>query len=426
MTKNKQFVPLSINEQKQSKWKKIFKIGCLSYLGVVALLIIIGICADPVPEQEKNPQTTVKTEVKTETKTVAKPVIKEVPEPNKRAVDCIGKTPLEYAQKFRIAKWFFEKEDLIGLKHNNTYYKIRNPQYDNLTFGVGANQSDFIIERVGYALGYIEKHEQAEFVSYKLTKYEATTKATKRTNNFWVDKSIPTWSSAPIDYYQTGFDRGHLAPAADMAFSVKTMNESFSMANMSPQHPSFNRGIWMHLEAQVRQFAIDEEEIYVVTGPIFPKEGKPSIGKSSSVTVPEAYYKVVYDLTPPQKMIAFILPNEGSRKTIKDFTVSVDDVEKITGIDFFYKLEDNIENPLESSFNVDDWKWGYNTNYTYSTPKQTKEKNHKDAESLDYWVTYKTGTVHNKSCRWYKDSAGYPTNKPTGRVKNCKRCGGAN
>ena len=91
-----------------------------------------------------------------------------------------------------------------------------------------------------------------------MTKAEATTKATKRTDRFRSDPKIPTRSATTADYRRSGYDRGHLAPAADMAFSVQTMTDSFFMSNMSPQKPAFNRGIWKELEALVRYFAITE------------------------------------------------------------------------------------------------------------------------------------------------------------------------
>lgn len=105
------------------------------------------------------------------------------------------------------------------------------------------------------------------------------------------------------------------------------------MSNMSPQKPAFNRGIWKDLEALVRHFAIKEEKI-VVTGPILSKEKTLTIG-ANKVTVPTHYYKVILDLTPPRKMIGFILPNEGSDKPLAAFAVTVDEVEKATGLDFF-------------------------------------------------------------------------------------------
>lgn len=109
------------------------------------------------------------------------------------------------------------------------------------------------------------------------------------------------------------------------------------------------------LEAKVRQFAIKEGEIYVVTGPILTKEKSITIG-ANKVTVPDRYYKVVYDLTPPQKMIGFIFPNAGSDKDIFDFAVTVDAVEEATGLDFFSELPQEKQKELESRINAEDWR----------------------------------------------------------------------
>lgn len=190
---------------------------------------------------------------------------------------------------------------------------------------------------------------------YRLTKEQALTKAAKRGDDFKEDPEVPTGSATAADYRRSGYDRGHLAPAADMAFSVQTMADSFFYSNMSPQKPAFNRGIWKELEALVRYFAITEGKIVVVTGPILPSEPQITIGPNK-VTVPTHYYKVVYDLTPPQKMIAFILPNEGSKRSLQDFAVSVDAVEKATGLDFFSNVSKGQQEQLESSFSVKAWR----------------------------------------------------------------------
>jgi len=229
-----------------------------------------------------------------------------------------------------------------------------SPQYDNLALGI-PGKCDTLIDRPGYALGYIEYHEQAAFVIYKLTAREALTKEALRTNRFRSAPEIPTGSATTADYRRSGYDRGHLAPAADMAFSVQTMANSFFMSNMSPQKPAFNRGIWKRLEEQVRQIAIREKAIYVVTGSILPKKKTVTIG-ANQVTVPTHYYKVIFDLTPPRKMIGFILPNEGSDRPLEDFAVTVDVVEKATGLDFFSALPKAVQERLECTISVSAWE----------------------------------------------------------------------
>jgi endonuclease G len=135
------------------------------------------------------------------------------------------------------------------------------------------------------------------------------------------------------------------------------MAESFYYSNMSPQEPGFNRGIWSKLEQLVRTWAVDNEAVYVVTGPIL-EEGLKRIGPDS-VAVPKYYYKVILDNRQPSiKGIGFILPNCGSSEPLGNFAVSIDSVEAVTGIDFFYKLPDSCENKVEKSFSMDEWFFG--------------------------------------------------------------------
>ena len=150
----------------------------------------------------------------------------------------------------------------------------------------------------GYALCYRESYEQAEWVAYTLTP-EKLIKNTKRTGEFREDPEISTGSALPEDYRFSGYDRGHLAPAADFAYSLETMTDSFFMSNMSPQTPAFNRGGWAKLEAFVRTLAAKAETLYIVTGPVLEKKAGEygSIGENC-VSVPEFYYKALLLVVP--------------------------------------------------------------------------------------------------------------------------------
>jgi len=127
--------------------------------------------------------------------------------------------------------------------------------------------ADVIVNHFAYTLSYNEKHEQAKWVAYELTA-EETQKGVTRTNDFRSDNAVKTGSVTNADYQGSGYDRGHMAPAADMSWSVQSMEESFFYSNMSPQVPGFNRGIWKKLEERVRQWAVENKDIYVVTGPV--------------------------------------------------------------------------------------------------------------------------------------------------------------
>ena len=198
-----------------------------------------------------------------------------------------------------------------------------------------------------------KRHEQANWVAYELTKKETRGKF-KRTNKFIADSSISTGSATSQDYKKSGYDQGHLAPAADMAWSKTAMKESFYYSNMSPQLPSFNRDIWKKLEEHVRDWAVDDKAVYVVTGPVLT-EGLSTIGPNK-VSVPKYYYKVILDYTLPEiKGIGFIMPNAGSKKPLKTYAVTIDSVEKFTGIDFFYRLPDDQEGVIEESMDTGAW-----------------------------------------------------------------------
>lgn len=194
-----------------------------------------------------------------------------------------------------------------------------------------------------YELEYSEQHEQALWVYYTLTAANINGTA-KRKNNFKNDPLVPTKSASTKDYTGSGYDRGHLCPAASMTINQTAMDESFYMSNMSPQAPSFNRGRWKQLEGQVRDWVLKEKKLHVVTGPIF-ESNLGTLGAND--TVPGYYYKVIYDPTGEQKMIGFILPNRKIEGSIFEYVVTVDEVELRTGIDFFYALPDDVENRLE-------------------------------------------------------------------------------
>ena len=217
--------------------------------------------------------------------------------------------------------------------------------------------SNSIIRHTYYCLSYNEKYEQANWVYYTLTDKMVTGGGEERSNKFKVDRMVSTGSAKSSDYTKSGYDRGHLCPAADMGFSPTSMKESFLMSNISPQAPDFNRGIWKELETEVRKWAKKEHQIYVVTGPVF-KDNKGTIG-ADKVLVPGYFFKIIYEETNEPKILAFVFPNRKSDRPLTDFTVSVDEAEKLTGFDFFSQLPDELEAKLESRVELSGWFEGY-------------------------------------------------------------------
>lgn len=234
---------------------------------------------------------------------------------------------------------------------------------------------DQIVVHAAYKLGYAESHEQARWVGYELTLLEVQGDS-ERKDNFRVDPKVLTGSATPADYKGSGYDRGHLAPAADMKLSDLIMSESFYMSNMSPQDPGFNRGIWKKLEENVREWASSYGTVYVVTGPIF-QLNKGQIG-ANQVTVPGYYYKVILvHVEESTQAIGFILPNRSSAQSVLHYAVSVDEVEVKTQLDFFSGLPDDIEEMVESSTDFSTWNIS-GKGSAYTKPKfQCKGKTQK-------------------------------------------------
>jgi endonuclease G len=202
-------------------------------------------------------------------------------------------------------------------------------------------------------LSYNEKYEQANWVYYVLTDSMVIAGGQERSNKFKTDPLVSTGSAKSADYTKSGYDRGHLCPAADMDFSRVAMEESFLMSNVSPQAPEFNRGIWKDLESEVREWAKQKHRLYVVTGPVF-SENKGTIGQDR-VLVPGYFFKVLFDESSMPEIIAFVLPNQKSDRPLADFAVSVDELEKLTGFDFFSQLPDEVENKIESKVELAGW-----------------------------------------------------------------------
>ncbi|MGL4993364.1 MAG: DNA/RNA non-specific endonuclease [Bacteroidales bacterium] len=221
------------------------------------------------------------------------------------------------------------------------------------------DREETLLKHSEYNVSYNKDYKNANWVAYKLVGNRLKGPQHKRDDNFTPDPKLKYKHTTTSDFTRSGFDRGHLAPAADMAWSKKAMNESFYMTNISPQDPNFNRGVWKRLEEQTRKWAKSDSLLLIMTGPVLTS-GLPTMGKTD-IIIPEYFYKVVVDPVPPvRKAIAFVIPNKASKKSLRSFAVTVDSVERLTGLNFMEAMPDNLEDRLEGSFNLKDWDWSTN------------------------------------------------------------------
>lgn len=189
-------------------------------------------------------------------------------------------------------------------------------------------------------------------VVYELTASE-TEGSVPRFGSFETDSAVAGCAN-PWDYTLSGYDRGHMIPAGDLRWDSLAMRESFKMTNVCPQTRALNSGGWTKIEDKIREWAVRDSALIVVTGPVITR-GMKTIG-DSHVAVPTAFFKVVLaPFATPTRAIGFVMPNKAANGPLKKYAVSVDEVERRTGIDFFSALPDDIENGIESQRNLSVW-----------------------------------------------------------------------
>lgn len=267
---------------------------------------------------------------------------------------------------------FFTDKKFFCLIITTVLFSCKDIKSDtvNSTNSANENSSDFkslsfdylptsttgaIVIHENYTLSYNEDKEQAEWVAYELKKNTSGNQNYQRPF-FIEDNKVKTGSADWRNYKKSGYDKGHLCAADDMKFSKKAFDDTFLTSNISPQKHDFNEGIWQNLEQKVRYWSAKYDGIYVVTGGVLSGNLK-TIGKEK-VAVPEYFYKVLLDNSRGEfKMIGFLIPAVDSNRPLYEFVVPVDQIEKLTGIDFYPKLDDAIENRLEKTSDYKDWSF---------------------------------------------------------------------
>lgn len=205
----------------------------------------------------------------------------------------------------------------------------------------------------GFTVSFNKSNHTPNYVAWELLAEEVGG-AVSRTDNFWQDKEL---EGCPDEfaYRGSGYDRGHMCPAADQKWSIDAMNDSFVMANMCPQLNDLNAGAWEKLEEKERQWAQRDGAVWIVAGPIYTDNDTKRIG-NYNVRVPGAFFKAFLALNVDKpRAIAFVYPNWDCPGNMQDYAMSIDDLEKLVGYDFFSALPDDIENAVESVYSFTEW-----------------------------------------------------------------------
>lgn len=201
----------------------------------------------------------------------------------------------------------------------------------------------------GFNVSFNPVHHIPNWVAWELTPQEVRTSVTSRRDKFRPDPDVPG-CPIPADYRNSGFDRGHIAPAADMKWDTLAMHHASYLTNICPQSHELNQGAWMTLENLCRQRALIDSSLIIIAGPVLSMPPIDTIGEAH-VTVPRKFFKVILapHAKPKPVALAFLMDNAYIPGGLQATTVTVDSVEAITGHDFFSILPDSLENSLEST-----------------------------------------------------------------------------
>ena len=211
-----------------------------------------------------------------------------------------------------------------------------------------------ILKRVAYTASYNSDLRIPNWVAWQLTGGHTEGKNKRAGVKFHEDTDVPMPRAVDFDYVRSGYDRGHLCPSADNRWDVIAQEQSFLLTNVCPQDHNLNVGDWHELENLCKKWAKTCGSIYVVAGPVLFKGKHKTIGKNK-VTVPEAFFKVVLCMEGKPKAIGFVYRNESGNRPKSYYVNTIDDVERITGIDFFPALPDNVENEVEATSSLEAW-----------------------------------------------------------------------
>lgn len=230
---------------------------------------------------------------------------------------------------------------------------------EELKYALPALRSDIpeqILRKSAYISSFNNKTLTPNWVAWRLTADRTNGDVQRSGVKFAEDSEVDAqYRVTTYDYSRSGYDRGHMCPAGDNKWDETAMAECFLMTNICPQRHGLNSGDWNDMEIQCRRWAQKYGEIFIVCGPIYDGLSQKRIGQQHKVSVPTGFFKVVLCMEGTPKALGFIYQNESGNRSKNEYLRSVDEVETVTGYDFFHILDDKIENKIEATANLGDW-----------------------------------------------------------------------
>ena len=212
-----------------------------------------------------------------------------------------------------------------------------------------------ILKRKGYTTSYNSKTKNPNWVAWHLTKSHTYGSFQRKDEMFTVDEDAKGGRATDNDYYNSRYDRGHMCPAGDNKWDKQAMEQSFLFTNICPQNHGLNKYEWNDLEILCRDWAREYGAIDIVCGPIYNQKSEQKTIGRNKVWVPDAFFKVVLCRQGSPKAIGFIYRNEGVKQKMEDAVYTVDEIEQLTGMDFFPALDDKTEDRIEAKASLSEW-----------------------------------------------------------------------
>lgn len=241
----------------------------------------------------------------------------------------------------------------IAVETDKSHEIIENDDDRRDIMYVFSETPDFLLERKSYIVSYNQDTKLPNWVAWHLTA-DHTDGVVPRDNSYYEDEDVPLPRATNEDYRGSGWSHGHMCPAGDNKWDGVAMRESNLLTNICPQNGSLNSGVWNKIERDCRKWAEKLGDVYIVCGPVFLNQEHETIGENQ-VVVPEAFFKVVLCLQGTPKAIGFVIRNNEGTKKRDQFINTIDEVERITGYDFFPALPDDIEDEVESFADITQW-----------------------------------------------------------------------
>lgn len=225
---------------------------------------------------------------------------------------------------------------------------------------INKKTSEQILNRFAYITSYNKETRTPNWVGWILTAEHTDGEYARKGHSFIEDLDVPTPRAiySDIKEGECGYQRGHMCPAGDNKWSYKAQKESFLMTNICPQNGDLNQYDWKYLEEACREWAKKFGKIYIVAGPIYYSNKYRTVGENR-IAVPEAFFKVVLTIGKEKSQtqaIGFIYDNISGHNSLSYYARPIDYIEEITKLDFFYQLNDEIENLIEEQYDLTYWK----------------------------------------------------------------------